>query len=310
MITTVTLNTSIDKAYELSEPLEVGKVQRVKRCVDFAGGKGLNAARAVRTCGEDVVATGFVGGNNGRLLCHLLALDGVEERFVRVRSETRCCVNVLDPDGRSTEFLEPGREVTRLDVTVLLERISQLAAQSKVVTINGSVPPGFGDEDYAALVAAVKDAGTHVLVDASGELLRLAVGMLPTLVKPNADEISQILGHPVRGPEEAALAARELHGRGIAEVVVSLGKDGAVMSSDAGTFLGRAPKISVVNPVGAGDTMVGALAVAMARGQDPASQLRFAMACASANCLSASTGHFDMEDARRLFRDVSLERLD
>ena len=112
MISTVTLNTSIDKAYQLACPLVDGTVMRVQTCIDNAGGKGLNAARAVATCGEKIVATGFVGGNNGRLLCELLDADGIEHDFVHVAAETRCCVNVLEPNGRSTEFLEPGRAVS------------------------------------------------------------------------------------------------------------------------------------------------------------------------------------------------------
>ena len=92
-------------------------------------------------------------------------------------------------------------------------------------------------------------------------------------------------------------------------MVVSLGGDGAVMACDTGTFRGIAPKIEVVNPVGAGDTMVGAFAVAMARGMEPAEQLRYAMACASANCMSASTGHFDMEVARGLMDGTRVERV-
>ena len=113
MILTVTLNTSIDKAYRISSTLERGTVMRVAECIDNAGGKGLNASRSVATCGEKVLSTGFVGGNNGRLLCELLDRDKIPHDFVKVATETRCCVNVLEPDGLSTEFLEPGRAAFR-----------------------------------------------------------------------------------------------------------------------------------------------------------------------------------------------------
>ena len=119
MILTVTLNTSIDKAYRISSTLERGTVMRVAECIDNAGGKGLNASRSVATCGEEVLATGFVGGNNGRLLCELLDRDKIPHDFVEVATETRCCVNVLEPDGLSTEFLEPGREVTPEELAAL-----------------------------------------------------------------------------------------------------------------------------------------------------------------------------------------------
>ena len=310
MIATVTLNTSIDKAYQLACPLVDGTVMRVETCIDNAGGKGLNAARAVATCGEHVVATGFVGGNNGRLLCELLDADGIEHDFVHIKSETRCCVNVLDPDGRSTEFLEPGRPVSGEEVAAVREKVAEIAARADVVTFNGSVPAGAGANIYRELVGAVREAGKPAILDTSGTLLVNSLEARPTMIKPNTDEIQAILGRKPESLDEIVAAAREVHDKcGIERVVVSLGGDGAVMACAEGVFRGRAPKIEVVNPVGSGDTMVGAFAVAMARGMALEDQLAYAMACASANCLSASTGHFDMEVAEELRSGTSVEKV-
>ncbi|MGI6229978.1 MAG: 1-phosphofructokinase [Tractidigestivibacter sp.] len=309
MIVTVTLNASIDKAYRLSCTLERGSVMRVSECIDNAGGKGLNAARAVATCGEKVVATGIVGGHNGELLCDLLDKDGIEHDFSPAAEETRCCINVLEPDGTSTEFLEPGRAVSAKELTRAHDKVMALAQKADVVTLDGSLPAGVPTDYYATLVRDIKAIGTPVILDTSGERLALAIDAKPTMVKPNTDEIGQILGRKVSSLEEVASAARELKDRGVAQVVVSLGGDGAIMACESGMYRGRAPKIEVVNPVGAGDTMVGAFAVAMARGMEAPEQLRYAMACASANCLSASTGHFDMADAERLLAGTTVERL-
>ena len=310
MIATVTLNTSIDKAYQLACPLVDGTVMRVETCIDNAGGKGLNAARAVATCGEHVVATGFVGGNNGRLLCELLDADSIEHDFVHIKSETRCCVNVLDPDGRSTEFLEPGRPVSGEEVAAVREKVAEIAARADVVTFTGSVPAGAGANIYRELVGAVREAGKPAILDTSGTLLVNSLEARPTMIKPNTDEIQAILGRKPESLDEIVAAAREVHDKcGIERVVVSLGGDGAVMACAEGVFRGRAPKIEVVNPVGSGDTMVGAFAVAMARGMALEDQLAYAMACASANCLSASTGHFDMEVAEELRSGTSVEKV-
>lgn len=309
MILTITLNTSIDKAYRLSSPLVDGTVMRVAECIDNAGGKGLNVSRSVLTCGEKVLATGFAGGNNGRLLCELLDRDGVPHEFVIVGSETRCCINILEPDGRSTEFLEPGREVCEESLAELERRISALLSSVDVVTISGSIPKGLPADTYARLISLVKSHGKPCILDTSGSTLMASIDSLPAAIKPNADEIAQILGREVGSVDEIARAARELHGRGIEKVVVSLGGDGAIMACAEGSFRGVAPKIEVVNPVGAGDTMVGALAVGMKRHLAAPDQLRYAMACASANCLSASTGHFEMEVAERLLEQTVVEQL-
>ena len=310
MISTVTLNASIDKAYQLACPLVDGTVMRVETCIDNAGGKGLNAARAVATCGEQVIATGFVGGNNGRLLCELLDADGIEHDFVHVESETRCCVNVLEPNGRSTEFLEPGRPVGSEEVARMCEKIAEIAERADVVTFNGSVPAGAGMNIYRELVSVVRAAGRPAILDTSGTLLVNSLEARPTMIKPNTDEIQAILGRKPESIDEIVAAAREVHEKcGIERVVVSLGGDGSVMACEEGVFRGRAPKIDVVNPVGSGDTMVGAFAVAIARGMSVEEQLAYAMSCASANCLSASTGHFDMEVANELRSRTSVERV-
>ena len=310
MIATVTLNTSIDKAYQLACPLVDGTVMRVETCIDNAGGKGLNASRAVATCGEKVVATGFVGGNNGRLLCELLDADGIEHDFVQVASETRCCINVLEPNGRSTEFLEPGRPVSEEEVAAVRAKVADVARRADVVTINGSVPAGCGEQIYRELVEAIRAAGSRAILDTSGALLVGSLPARPAMIKPNTDEICAILGKKPESIDEIYAAAREVHeAHGIEKVVVSLGGDGSVMACAEGVFRGRAPKIEVVNPVGSGDTMVGAFAVAMARGMSVTDQLAYAMACASANCLSASTGHFDMAVAEELRARTTVERV-
>lgn len=310
MILTVTLNTSIDKAYRISSELVKGTVMRVTECIDNAGGKGLNASRAVATCEEDVLATGFVGGNNGRLLCELLDKDGIPHDFVSVATETRCCINVLEPDGNSTEFLEPGRAVSEAELQAFEEKLFELAHKADVVTMSGSIPAGLEQDTYARLVSKIKELGKPCILDTSGAVLERSLEAAPTMVKPNTDEIAQILGRPVSGIEEVAQAAAELHAKGIAQVVVSLGGDGALMACDSGIWRGRAPKIEVVNPVGAGDTMVGAFAAAMSKGMEAPEQLRFAMACATANCLSASTGHFDLAVAQELLEQTVVEKLD
>ena len=239
-----------------------------------------------------------------------LDADGIEHDFVHIESETRCCVNVLEPDGRSTEFLEPGRPVSGEEVAAVRAKVAEIAADADVVTFNGSVPAGAGANIYRELVGAVRAAGKPAILDTSGTLLVNSLEARPTMIKPNTDEIQAILGRKPESLDEIIAAAREVHEKcGIERVVVSLGGDGAVMACAEGVFRGRAPKIEVVNPVGSGDTMVGAFAVAMARGMALEDQLAYAMSCASANCLSASTGHFDMEVAEGLRAGTSVEKV-
>lgn len=309
MILTVTLNTSIDKAYQLDGALEAGTVMRVARCSNSAGGKGLNASRAVASCGATVLATGFVGGHNGSLLLDLLGRDGIPQRFVRVGSETRSCINVLEGQGRSTEFLEPGASVTGEEFRQLVMLVREEAGRAGVVTMSGSVPAGLPKTAWAELVSTVRAEGVPVILDSSGASLERAVraATKPTVIKPNVDEISQLVGHRIASIPEVVDAARRLHGAGIRDVIVSLGGDGAVLVTDEGAFRGSSPAITVLNPVGSGDTLVGAYAVAMERGLPAPERLRYAMSRATANCLSPETGRFDANTADDLLARTMVE---
>ena len=310
MICTVTLNASIDKLYRLAAPFAYGSVMRVSEVSNSAGGKGLNSARAIATCGEEVCATGFVGGHNGEELLELATADGIPCDFVRTQAETRCCINAIDSEGVSTELLEPGREVSQGEVAAIVDKVAELAQKSDVVSISGSAPAGCPDDVYGQLVGKVKAAGKRVILDTSGKLLVEALDAAPTMIKPNADEIEIILGHKPEGTGEIVEAATQIRTHyGIEQVVVSLGSKGAVMSCAEGTYRVVPPAIECLNPVGSGDTMVAAFAVAMARGLSAAEQLRYASACATANCLSAYTGRFDMAVAEKLIEQTLVEEI-
>ena len=130
MITTVTMNTSIDKAYFMDHEVQNGTVMRVSRCRNSAGGKGLNVARAVKLCGEKVQATGLAGGFNGKYLESLLEKDEVQYQFLHIAGETRCCINILDECYGSTEYLEPGCEVAAEEEDIFLQCFPEIIQKS------------------------------------------------------------------------------------------------------------------------------------------------------------------------------------
>lgn len=309
MIVTVTLNASIDKAYYLNSPVIDGTVHRVSVVDNSAGGKGLNASRAIATLNYPVCATGFVGGNNGRYLVELAHKDGITSDFIYTEQETRSCINILEPNGQSTEFLEPGQPVLTKDFLAFKAKLAELAKNAEVVTFNGSIPKGISATNYKELIEETMAAGIPCIVDASGSLLTSCIDILPTMIKPNTDEIGQLLGRKVSTENEIIKAAQELYRRGIKIVVISLGAQGALMVSDEGTFRATPPKIEVINPVGAGDTLVGSFAVALAQKKPTSECLVFALSCATASCLSAGTGRFDRGVAAKIQKQVSIKKI-
>ena len=295
MITTITLNVAVDKAYVIGK-LTDHTVMRVNRCTNTAGGKGLNVAKVVHLCGEEVQATGFVGGFNGAYVEDMLKKQNIPSRFVHVQGETRSCINVLDEDGGSTEFLEPGEPIRPEEVQEFLDQFDDIIADSSVVTISGSVPKGVDVTMYAKLIEQIKAQGKKVVLDTSGALLKESIKACPTMVKPNTDEIEDLLGIKVNNHKDLVEGAKKLHEMGIPVVVVSLGGDGALVVSDEGVFRGQPPKIEVVNTVGCGDSMTAAFAVAFARGLSVQEALRYAIAVSAANAMTMETGSFREED--------------
>lgn len=307
MITTITLNASIDKAYSMDREIENGTVMRVASIHNSAGGKGLNVARVIRLCKEDVLASGLVGGYNGKYLEALLDQDGIRHDFDHIEGETRSCINILDKTFGSTEYLEPGCEVSKAEEEKFLSRFPGIIKDSSVVTISGSVPRGMSKDIYQKMTAMAKDAGKQVILDTSGELLKKGMQACPAVVKPNKDEMEMLFQVKIRGMEDVIVHAEKIAEKGIGYVVVSLGGDGALMVCKDGIFHGKPPKVTVVNTVGCGDSMVGALAVALHRKYDAKKALQFAVAVATANAMTANTGDFEPEVCEKLVGGVKIE---
>ncbi len=310
MIVTVTLNASIDKAYQIAGQVEPGTVTRVQSVRNTAGGKGLNVARVAKLCGERVAASGLAGGHTGALLEELAARDGLECRFVRVSGETRCCINVLDEFHNSTEFLEPGAPVSGEELARFLEQFDTICGDAQAVTLSGSVPKGVPADIYRRLTKKAKRAGRTVILDTSGELLKEGIRACPDMIKPNREELSTLLGRPVTDILQAAEAAELLRRQGIGRVAVSLGGEGALLAAEEGVFLGRPPALAAVNAVGCGDSMVAAFAVACRRGYGAEESLRFAVAVSAASAADPRTGYFAREEFERIFPRVSVEKLE
>lgn len=308
MITTITMNASVDKAYFMEQVIENGTVMRVAQCKNTAGGKGLNVARAAARCGAKVQASGLLGGFNGQYVEAMLTQDGIQHQFVHILGETRSCINILDERYGSTEYLEPGCEVSAQEEAEFMRQYPKIIEESDVVAISGSVPKGMSKDLYGQMVTIAKEMGKKVILDTSGENLKQGIKVCPTLVKPNQDEIEQLFGIKLHSLEEVISYAWKIYDQGIPYVVISMGSKGAVLLCSEGMFEGIAPKIEAVNTVGCGDSMVGALAVALERKDTPEQALRFAMAVAASNALSPNTGDVDPKVYEALMDQITVTK--
>ena len=309
MILTVTLNASVDKLY-LMPSVRQDTVMRVGEVHNSAGGKGLNVSRVVAKLGEPVIAMGFTGGYNGKYFESLITDPLIQSVFTHVQAETRCCINCWNlSSNRSTEFLEPGAPVILEEMEQFYSDLDEQLPLADVIVVSGSAPKGVPLEAYGEIIRRCRKAGKPVLIDTSGERLTLAVKEKPYFIKPNMEEILQLIPNIDRNHMDPICQAEKLYQTGIDCVVLSLGSEGAVMACKEGVFRGYPPKVEPKNTVGCGDSMVAGFAVGFSRRLSHAECFRISLAVSAANALSLFTGDFDRKDYEMLYPQITIEQL-
>lgn len=288
MFVTVTPNLALDITYTLDR-LEIGTPMRVPDMRERAGGKGVNVARILDQLGVQACAVALCGGNNGRTVAAELSIAGLAHRLVPIAGETRRAIAVVERDtGSTTVFNERGPAITAPEWQELEAAVAAVLGEADVLVISGSLPPGAAPDGHARLVNASRQAGVPVIVDATGEALLLAARAEPEIVKPNQSELLEATGET-----DVASGARVLLDLGAQAVVVSLGPEGALAVTEAGTWTARPPGPIVGNATGAGDAMVAALAVGMARGWSWPLMMAEAVALSAAAVAHPQAGSFD-----------------
>ena len=294
MILTVTCNPAVDKTYNTSN-LMIGHVNRMREFVSLPGGKGVNVTKVLRQFGEDVVATGFLGGYTGEFINTALNEMGVQTAFVGIRGTTRSNMNIVGDDGYVTEILEPGPKVNRYEMDVFMDQFKELTKTCEVVAISGSLSEGMPKDFYAKLIKLAKENGAKVFLDTSGEPLKYGIEAAPYLVKPNRAELEYVSGRKLNSEAEIITAAYEFIKKGVTKVVVSLGEKGLLQITKNKAIKAVPPRINAVNTVGCGDSVVAALLLGETRYFSEEDTVRFAVGISAANALTMESGSIPQE---------------
>lgn len=256
-VLTVTLNPALDQTIIL-EHLRVGEVNRARKTMVHAGGKGVNVASCLADWDRaDVVATGILGADNEAAFKALFAAKAITDGFVRAPGETRTNIK-LSHDGDTTDINLPGLTISPAIADTLLEAVRRLACAEGLVLLAGSLPAGLTPDIYPLLAEQLVAAGSRVLVDSSGAPLKAALNgtVMPYAIKPNREELEDFIGHELADDAALLRAARGLNARGVALVVVSLGADGALFVTEQEALRASVPPMRVTSTVGAGDAMM------------------------------------------------------
>jgi len=275
-IATLSLNPAIDQTARVPN-FTAGRVNRVEWEQADAGGKGVNVASFLADAGLKATATGLLGSANTEPFVELFARKGILDRCLRLPGRTRVNVKITDPVlDQVTDINFPGLSPMPADLVRLIETIDALCEDTDWFVLSGSVPAGVPSHVYADLVKRLRGLGKRVVLDTSGAPLAEATSSAPDIVKPNIDELAELVGRPLSGHTEVIAAARALIQGGVGLVAVSMGADGALFVEGGAVVLATPPTIEVKSTVGAGDAMVAGIVTGTLRGLDLAGRARLA----------------------------------
>ena len=309
MIYTVTLNPAVDRELLVDEII-FDKVLRASQWRVDCGGKGFNVARMLHSLGTPSVALGFAAGKSGEMLNNKLQSLGIETDFVWVEGETRTNVSIVSSENRQyVKVNEPGPTISEADLALLADKIGDRVKAGDWWVLAGSLPPGVPPTYYTELITIIQSAGARVFLDTSGEALRQNCAAKPQLVKPNDEEAHELTGLPVKTSKEIAAVGTAISAMGPASVIISLGKEGAVLVDEGKAWMAASPKITAANPIGAGDSMVAGVVWGLSQGDSMQDALCKGVACGAATASQKGTSVGSLEQVNQLLAEVQLREI-
>ena len=292
---------------------QIGFRNRATDTVILPGGKGVNVARAAKTLGRPVIATGFIGGRKGDQIVSELNDEGILCDFVRVAGESRISTAVVDSaTGMVTEINEQGPDIQPEDLERLHEKLDYLGKAADAVVFAGSVPPGLEDNCYAQLIQHVQRLGMPTFFDTYADPLRHGVKAGADYVFPTLVEAEKAIGYEFAGLEDQLAAVRTLRDMGAGSAVLSFryGCVAALTDGDVSrTFVGRLPELDIVSPLGWTESLIAGYAVYLLEAHTPEECLRYGLGCGAANLMMKGAGVFSPADADNFARLVDLEEV-
>jgi 1-phosphofructokinase len=276
MIVTLTPNPSLDRTLFL-DTFTRGAVNRCTATLAEPSGKGINVALALHKHGVPVLAVLPVGGPAGEQLIQLLEVTGLAYRAVTITGTIRTNVSMIEADGTSSKINEPGPTLTSEEVADLVHTTLDSCSSADWLAMCGTLPNGFSVRHVVQAVHAARTAGLRVAMDSSGSTLQAVLSAAPELVKPNAHELAEVTGRVITTIGDVTAAAELVRAKGAGTVLVSLGRDGAVLVDGNGALHGRTAAVTAINTVGAGDAFLAGYLAADANALLPTDRLASAL---------------------------------
>lgn len=301
MIYTVTFNPSLDYIVSV-EDFEVGKTNRTDSELLLPGGKGINVSTVLMNLGIESTALGFVAGFTGEELTQRLEKMGVKNGFIRVEDGlTRINLKLKNMEG--TEINGQGPVISEEKVQLLMKQLQRLR-EGDVLFLSGSIPVSMPDDAYQKIMESLDGKGVQIVVDATKDLLMNVLSYHPFLIKPNNHELGEIFSVELKTRDEVVSYGRKLQEMGAQNVLISMAGEGAVLiAADGQVFQSPAPKGTLVNGVGAGDSMVAGFMAGWMERKDYEYAFHMGLAAGSASAFSENLA--TKQEVETVYRQIT-----
>lgn len=304
-IVTLTLNPTIDVGCDAAAVRPIHKIRTFKE-TDDPGGGGINVSRVVHELGGETLAVVLAGGFTGKFLEELLMEEGVPSHVVPIGGRTRLALTVHDLSSRlEYRFVPEGPIVAEDEWRAALDVLNMVEAGW--IVASGSLPRGVPEDFYVRVAEIAARRGRRFALDTSGPALRAALGHGIALIKPSLGEFEALLGRTLREPDEQEAAAADLVRAGAADMVaVTCGRDGALLATRGGVLRQDPVPVEALGAVGAGDSFLAALVLALDRGCSAADALAWGAAAGAAAVTRTGTAHPARADVETLHRRIAV----
>ena len=306
-IVTITLNPAIDKSTAVAELLP-DKKMKCDLPVFEPGGGGINVARAIKRLGGNAKAIYLGGGYTGKFFNQLLDKEEVDSSVIEIAAHTRENLIVLDKkNNKQYRFGMPGPSVKDEECQQILALLEDMNDVSFLVA-SGSIPPGIPADIYARIASITKRKKIKLVVDTSGEPLKLALNAGVFLIKPNLGELATLAEKERLTTDKAETTAKQILKEKKCEVIIiSLGEAGAMLVSAKETMTVKAPVVERKSTVGAGDSMTAGIVYSLSKGWSLQQAVQYGVACGTAATMNAGTELCHKDDADRLYDLIKQE---
>ena len=299
MIYTVTLNPSLDYIAECKD-FTLGATNRTSSEIIYPGGKGINVSIVLSNLGDRTTALGFLAGFTGEHIDSLIKDMGISSRMIRL-NEGMSRINLKLKSKEETELNGMGPNINIIDIARLYQKLESIT-EDDILVLAGSIPPSVSEGLYSDIMERLKEKKIKIVVDATKDLLMNVLDKKPFLIKPNIHELGELFNVKLDSADEALPYALKLKEMGAVNVIISMGKDGAMMVDEYGnSYNMNSPEGKLVNSVGAGDSLVAGFLHKYLETGNYEEAFRYGVCTGSASAFSSALA--TKEEVEKLYRE-------